>query len=204
MKDPRISIEICMINWLCNNWIEIVGAAFSFLYLILEVKQNWVMWIIGIISSSFYIYIFFHAHLFANMGMNIYYTAMSFYGLYCWKLAKTTGEGNDFHFINTKLTFLLIFISLVVFGIIYSILLHFPESEVPIPDTLIATLSIVATWMTAKKIVECWYPWIFVNFFAIGLYAHQHLYPTAILYIFYGILSIVGLIRWRKSVIQKQ
>ena len=193
-----------MVNWLCDNWIEVLGAAFAFLYLILEVRQNWIMWIVGIISSSFYVYIFFQANLFANMGMNVYYTAMSFYGLYCWKLAKTTDESNDFHFISNKLAIRLCFISLIVFGFIYAILLHFPDSELPVPDALIAALSIVATWMTTQKMVECWYPWIFVNFFAIGVYAHQGLYVTAILFICYGILSIVGLIRWRKSVIQKQ
>jgi len=193
-----------MLEWISNNWIEVLGASFAFLYLILEVRQNWIMWIIGIISSSFYVYIFFQAHLFANMGMNVYYTIMSFYGLYCWKLAKRKEDKSDFHFISAKLAIRLSLISILIFGLIYAILLHFPESEVPIPDALVAALSIVATWMTAKKIVECWYPWIFVNFFAIGLYAYQELYPTAILYVFYGVLSIVGLIRWRKSVIQKQ
>lgn len=79
-----------MIEWLNSHWIEIVGASLSLVYLILEVKQNWLMWIIGVVSSSFYIYIFYQAHLFANMGMNVYYTFMSIYGLYCWKLAKTT------------------------------------------------------------------------------------------------------------------
>lgn len=198
-----------MINWIQHNWIEIVGASLAFLYLILEVRQNWLMWIIGIFSSAFYVYIFFQAHLFANMGMNVYYTFMSVYGLYLWKIKKKgdveqeTGD-RGFHFISKKLAIQLSIITLFVFAIIYFILIKFPESEVPIPDALVAALSIVATWMTAKKIVECWYPWIFVNFFAIGLYAYQGLYPTAILYIFYGTLSIAGLINWQKSVIQKK
>ncbi|MDL2224315.1 nicotinamide riboside transporter PnuC [Bacteroidales bacterium OttesenSCG-928-M06] len=194
-----------MIEWLNHNWIELTGACLSFLYLILEVRQKWTMWIVGVFSSAFYIYIFYQAHLFANMGMNVYYTIMSFYGLYCWKFAKAKEEGdNEFHFISRKQIIPLSILSLIIFGFIYYILLRFPESEVPIPDALVASLSIVATWMTAKKMVECWYLWIFVNFFAIGLYAYQGLYPTAILYIFYGTLSIVGLINWRKSVIQKK
>ena len=191
-----------MMEWFINNWVEITGASLAFLYLILEVHQNWLMWIVSIFSSGFYVYIFFNAHLFANMGMNIYYVLMSFYGLYCWKFAKINegSENNNFHFITKKSAVRLSFISLLIFSLIYFILQKFPESEVPVPDALIASLSIVGTWMTAKKIVECWYIWIFVNFFAIGLYAYQHLYPTAILYVFYGILSIVGLINWRKSV----
>ncbi|MDH8702248.1 nicotinamide mononucleotide transporter [Dysgonomonadaceae bacterium PH5-43] len=192
-------------DWIINNKIEIIGALLSFIFLILEVKQNWIMWIVGIFSSAFYIYIFYNAHLFANMGMNVYYTVMSVYGLYCWKFAKNkeANESNDFHFISKELAIKLSIITLFVFGLILFILKRVPDSEIPIPDALIASLSIVATWMTAKKIVECWYPWIFVNFFSIGVYAYQHLYPTAILYVFYGTLSIVGLINWRKSVIKK-
>ncbi|MDR0427893.1 MAG: nicotinamide riboside transporter PnuC [Dysgonamonadaceae bacterium] len=195
-----------MIEWLNNNRIEVAGASLAFLYLILEVRQKWQMWIVGVLSSAFYVYIFYQARLFANMGMNVYYTFMSVYGLYCWKFAKTneSGKENDFHFISPGLVIRLSIAALFIFGFIYFILIKFPESEVLVPDALVATLSIIATWMTAKKIVECWYLWIFVNFFAIGLYAYQELYPTAILYIFYGTLSIVGLINWRKSVISKK
>lgn len=192
-------------NWLINNWVEVTGASLAFLYLVLEVRQKWVMWIVGIFSSAFYVYIFYNAHLFANMGINVYYALMSFYGLYCWKFAK--GKNNEnaivFHFISFRLAVKLGIIAGLIFFAIYGILTFFPESEVPIPDALVASLSIVATWMTARKIVECWYPWIFVNFFAVGLYAYQGLYPTAVLYVFYGFLSIFGLINWRKSVLTK-
>ena len=192
-----------MINWLISNWIEVSGAFLAFLYLVLEVRQKWPMWIVGIFSSAFYVYIFYEARLFANMGINAYYTLMSFYGLYCWKFAKekNNNESLGFHFISTRLAVRLGVLSIGIFAFIYWLLTLFPESKVPVPDALIASLSIVATWMTARKIVECWYPWIFVNFFAIGVYAYQGLYPTAVLYVFYGILSIFGLINWRKSVL---
>lgn len=194
-----------MINWLINNWVEVTGAFLAFLYLLLEVRQKWFMWIVGIFSSAFYVYIFYNAHLFANAGINVYYTIMSFYGLYCWKLKKGNDKEDiiDFHFISSRLAVKLSIIALIIFLVIYGILMLFPESEVPIPDALVAALSIVATWMTARKIVECWYPWIFVNFFAVGLYAYQGLYPTSVLYVLYGILSIFGLINWRKSVLTK-
>ena len=194
-----------MTNWITHNWIELTGAILALVYLILEVRQKWTMWIIGIFSSTFYIYIFYNAHLFANMGINVYYTLMSFYGLYCWKLAKRNDKENsiDFHSIPSRLVIILGMLSTLIFIVIYGILTLFPESEVPIPDALVATLSIVATWMTTRKIVECWYPWIFVNFFAVILYGNQGLYPTAVLYIIYGILSIFGLQNWRKSILNK-
>jgi nicotinamide mononucleotide transporter len=128
---------------------------------------------------------------------------MSIYGLYCWKFSRTQKGGNEFHCIAPRLAIKLGIIGFILFITITGFLIRYTDSTIPVPDALVATLSIIATWMTAKKIIECWYPWIFVNFFAIGLYLYQQLYPTAILYVAYGILSVVGLIEWRKSLQKK-
>jgi nicotinamide mononucleotide transporter len=184
-----------------NNLVEIIGAILAFIYLILEIKRKWFFWIVGIISSTFYVYIFFKAGLFAEMGLNFYYILMSFYGLYCWKFAlKSDNENLGFNHITTRALYILLVLFVVLFGSVLIILNQFDSAQVPVPDALIAVLSIIATWMAAKKIVECWYIWIFVNFFATCLYVHQKLYPTAVLFIVYSILSFVGLIEWRKSV----
>jgi len=190
-----------MIDWLNNNYIEIIGAILAFIYLILEIKRKWFFWIVGIVSSAIYVHIFFQASLYAEAGLNFYYVLMSAYGLYCWKFSHKAGDENlGFSRINFKTTLSLFFLSIVFFGVVYFILRRYSDSPVPISDSLIAVLSISATWMSAKKIVECWFLWIFVNFFASGLYITQKLYPTAVLFAVYGILSFVGLIEWSKSV----
>jgi nicotinamide mononucleotide transporter len=193
-----------MIEWINNHSIEITGAALSFVYLILEIRQKWTLWLAGIVSSAFYVYIFFDAKLYAEMGMNLYYVAMSVYGLYCWKLSKTNEEGQkNFHNMTAKTAVFLGVTCLILMGLLIFILVAYTDSPVPIPDALIAAFSIVATWMVAKKMVECWYLWIFVNSFSIGLYIYQKLYPTAVLFVFYSLLSVVGLIEWRKSITKK-
>ena len=190
-----------MIEWINNNWVEIIGAVLAFIYLILEIKRKWFFWIVGIISSAFYVYIFFHAGLYAEMGLNFYYVLMCAYGLYCWKFASENSNDNSgFQRINGKMIFILAGVFILLFELVFLFLHQYTDSKVPIPDALIAVLSIIATWMAAKKIVECWYIWIFVNIFASGLYLYQKLYPTAILFIAYSILSFAGLIEWQKSV----
>jgi len=190
-----------MIEWINKNWIEITGAILALIYLILEIKQNWIFWIVGIVSSAFYVYIFFHAGLFAEMGLNGFYILMSFYGIYCWKFASTLSDENQgFRHISIKTFYMLLFLFVISFGITIIVLSHINSAQMPIPDAFITILSIIATWMAAKKIVECWYIWIFVNIFATGLYIHQKLYPTVILFTVYSILSFTGLIEWRKSI----
>ena len=197
----NIILRKIMVEWINNNFVEITGAILAFIYLILEIKRKWPFWIVGIISSAFYVYIFFHARLYAEMGLNFYYILMCFYGLYCWKFSsKAGGDNHGFHRIDLKTTLVLFCFFIVLFTSAVIVLRRFTDSQVAIPDALIAVLSIIATWMVAKKIVECWYIWIFVNIFATGLYIHQKLYPTAILFIVYSILSFVGLLEWQKSI----
>lgn len=163
------------------------------------------MWIVGIISSVFYVYIFFEAKLYAETGLNFYYAVLSVYGLYSWKFASTKDDASHaFRHLSIHLAVILLIVTLIVFAGMIFLLVRYTDSTVPIPDALVAALGIVATWMTAKKIVECWYLWIFANIFATGLYIFQTLYPTAILYVVYSVLSFVGLSEWRKSVTQKQ
>jgi len=190
-----------MAEWINNNIVEIIGAVLAFIYLILEIKRKWFFWIIGIISSAFYVYIFFEAGLFAEMGLNFYFILMSVYGLYCWKFSSKTVDDNlGFHHVSKKTLYNLFLVSVILFLLVYIIIIQFESAQAPIPDALIAVLSIIATYMVAKKIVECWYVWIFVNFLATCLYIHQKLYPTAILFTVYCVLSFVGLNEWRKSV----
>lgn len=189
-----------MIEWIRNNWIEITGAIFALIYLILEVRQKWTMWIIGVISSSFYVYIFFQAKLYAETGMNIYYVLMSVYGLYCWKFVKTENDQEiKMKNISRILILKLCLIAFFLLGMMSYILVNHTDSPVPYPDALVAVLSIIATWMVTQKIIEHWYIWIFTNFFCIGLYAYQQLYPTSALFVVYSIMSIVGLVEWRKT-----
>jgi len=190
-----------MIEWINKNWIELTGAIFSFVYLLLEIKRNWIFWIVGIVSSAFYVYIFLRKGLFAEMGLNVFYILMSIYGIYCWKFTTSKiDENGGFRHIDKRIFYRYLFLFIYLLTFVLLMLYLFTNSQVAVPDALIAILSVIATFMSAKKIVECWYVWIFVNIFATCLYIHQHLYPTAILFSIYSILSFAGLNEWKKSI----
>ena len=87
----------------------------------------------------------------------------------------------------------------VLYATIWIVLDRFTDSPVPAFDSFITSLSIVATWMLARKIYEHWFLWIVVNFSASILFFTRELYPTVILYIVYCVMSFAGLIEWKKS-----
>ncbi|MDR1526145.1 MAG: nicotinamide riboside transporter PnuC [Dysgonamonadaceae bacterium] len=203
----------CIYAWLIDNCIEVTGALLTLLFLYLEVTRKWTMWIVGILSGLFYIYINFNAQLYALAGLCSYNVAVSVYGIYCWKFARTkNNETLPFHFITKALTARLVLTGLMVFAAIAFILIRFTDIASPwespgtlfafVFDNLITTLSILAAWMAARKIVESWYLWMFINPCTIALYVYKGMYPSTILYVVYAIFSVVGYIQWRKIAVQ--
>jgi nicotinamide mononucleotide transporter len=93
------------------------------------------------------------------------------------------------------ITFVLLFIGM------WFILDSFTDSPVPGWDSFITSLSIIATWMLARKIIEHWYLWIIVNSVAVVLFIFRGLYPTVVLYSIYCAMSFIGLREWKKSLI---
>ena len=191
-------------NWIYENWVEVVGAILAFVYLLLQVKQNWIMWIACLVSAVFYVYIFWTNHLYAMTVLYLYFGVMSLYGIYCWKFAKNKEDkALDFHYISILMWVKILAVSAVIFGVMLFVLWEMPDSPFPVMESLIAALSIVATWMVAQKIIECWYIWIFVDILSVVMYSYQELYPTAILFFCYTVLSVVGLMEWRKKLLEK-
>jgi len=103
------------------------------------------------------------------------------------------------HRINLKSGIILTIVFVLLYFVMWLVLDRLTDSPVPACDSFITSLSIIATWMLARKIYEHWYLWIVVNTFASVLFFTRQLYPTVVLYIVYCSMSFVGLIEWRKS-----
>jgi nicotinamide mononucleotide transporter len=129
---------------------------------------------------------------------------MSIYGVYCWVFAKDNeNKALQVRYMSTSLWLKIIAVAALIFGIMLFVLWKVPDSPLPVMESLITALSIVATWLVAQKIVECWYIWFLADSLSVGVYVYQKLFPTAILFLCYSTLAIVGLIEWRKSVKQQ-
>ena len=86
--------------------------------------------------------------------------------------------------------------SVTLWAVLWFVLDRATDSPVPVWDGLIASLSVVATWMLTRKYLEQWYVWIFANAIAVAVYLASGLYPTAVLFFVYFVMAIIGLIKW--------
>jgi nicotinamide mononucleotide transporter len=115
-----------------------------------------------------------------------------------------SGEGEKTELAVTHIKLKTGIILFIVFSILYFImwlvLSRLTDSPVPGWDAFLTSLSIIATWMLARKIYEHWFLWIVVNSVSVILYFSRELYPTVILYFVYMIMSFIGLIAWKKTI----
>ncbi len=193
-------------DWLLKNYIEVIGAVTGLIYLYLEIKQNIWLWPLGLVTSAFYIYIFYDSKFYADMGLQVYYLVISIYGWWHWLYGdNNSGKKNNLPItrISLKLSVFLSLITIALFGILTYILKNFTDSPVPYGDAFTTALSITATWMLARKLIEHWWVWVIVNILSLGLYIWKGLYPTSVLFFFYFVMAIVGYFEWKKELITK-
>lgn len=182
-------------------WIEIFGVLTGILYVILEVKQNRMLWPLGLLTSATYVYIFFHGKFYADMGLQVYYVLISIYGWYYWSRGGKRSDSGELAVVRGrgKQLFMLFWIFVSAWTGIYFLLDRLTDSTVPLGDSFTTALAIVATWMLARKIIEHWFLWIVANLVSIALYIYKGLYPTVILYGIYTAMAVYGYMEWKLS-----
>ncbi|SHI51367.1 nicotinamide mononucleotide transporter [Tangfeifania diversioriginum] len=191
-------------TWLWSNKIELIGAILGLLYILFSIRQHILTWATGLLTSALYIVVFFQSGFYADMGLQVYYVFISIYGWYFWlkgekKAARNSEQQVPVTRIKKWVLVKSAIVTLLIFLFLIFILKRFTDSTVPVMDSLTTALSITATWMLAKKYIEHWIIWIFVDFFSAGLYVYKNLWPTVVLFIVYAVMAIVGYLEWKKD-----
>jgi len=191
-------------TWLWSNKIELIGAILGLLYILFSIRQHILTWATGLLTSALYIVVFFQSGFYADMGLQVYYVFISIYGWYFWlkgekKAARNSEQQVPVTRIKKRVLVKSAIVTLLIFLFLIFILKRFTDSTVPVMDSLTTALSITATWMLAKKYIEHWLIWIFVDFFSAGLYVYKNLWPTVVLFIVYTVMAIIGYLEWKKD-----
>jgi len=196
-------------DYLLNNWLELFGVITSVIYLYFSINRKAWLWLLGLISSGTYVAVFFEHSLYADMALNSYYVIISIYGWFKWTLSKDFYHEDthqvDVNRVNKKEILKLTLFGLIVFIVIFipvkflPKLLNINSASFPFIDSFLTSLCFVATWMLAKRYIEQWYIWVFVNGAYTFIYIYKGLYFTIILSIIYTTMSVVGYIKWNKE-----
>jgi len=185
--------------WISSNHIELLASVLGIVYVILATRQNIWCWLAGIINVALYIFIFFDARLYGDMSLQMVYLLLSIYGWYSWKYGRSGGkEKLNITSLKLKRSMFLLMI-VVILSVLFGYMLSYTNSDIPYWDGLTTALGLIATWMTARKILENWLVWIFTDLLCVGIYYYKELNPTAVFYLIMTILAVIGYYKWKRS-----
>ena len=190
-----------MYDWFSQHYIEIFGAVAGIIFVFLEIRQSLWLWPVGILTSAVYIWVFFDSRFYADMGLQVYYLAISIYGWNFWIRGGDKGVSGSpgITSIGRRLAILLLIIFALLQASLWGILEYLTDSPVPVGDAFTTALSIIATWMLARKILQHWILWIVADLVSAVLYLYKGLYPTVLLFLVYTVLAFIGFYKWKKE-----
>lgn len=174
---------------------EIAAVVLAVAYLVLAVRQNILCWLAAFVSSGLYIGVFFSARLYMESTLQIFYAGMAIYGWYEWRFGGTDHTGVMINMWSVRRH------AAVLTGITAaSFLLGWGMSQTdaafPYADSFTTVAAIVTTYMVARKVLENWIYWFVIDSVSAYLYAARELYLTALLFLSYLVLIVIGFRTW--------
>lgn len=182
-----------------TSLIEWLAVGFGVSEVLLAKKNSIWLYPTGIISVLLWMFLLLGVKLYAEVLLNIYYLVMSVYGWVIWKKRKQDAENQVSWSSNKELT-IAVLISVIGFGILYLVLRHYTDSDVPVFDAFVSSTAWAGMWLLAKRKIENWIFLNISNIVAIPLLFHKKLPLMACLTTFLFTVAIFGFLDWKKII----
>ena len=203
--------EIVSYSETISFW-ELSGLIFGVLCVVFLIKESILTWPFGIAYVITAFVVFWEAKLYGDFLLHIFFLAMNVYGWYYWVHGTKKSESN---LTITKMSKngSLSSLGLSIFGVLVSaqVLINIPNwfeemepAALPYWDSTTSILSVTAMWLTARKKIDNWYYWLFVNILATGIYFYKELYFFSLLYFLYIGMALMGYVAWKKTMLHSK
>ena len=186
-------------DWLQLHGWEALAVLLGIAYLLLAMRESLWCWPAAFVSTLIYLFLFWHAELPMESGLQLYYLAMAVYGWWHWR-GGTTAASEPLPVRTWPWRYHVAAIVLVLAASLVSgaLLTHFGLGRLPYIDSFTTWGAIVTTWMVAQKLLENWLYWLVVDGVSLYLYVDRGLHLTALLFVVYLVIVVFGYFQWRR------
>jgi nicotinamide mononucleotide transporter len=165
-------------------------------YVILAARQDRRCWLLGMGGAVLSCVVYIWSRLYSDATLQVFYFGMAVYGWVVWTLPA---DGQFRVRIMSVRLHGFIGLAGVTLGMGLGWFWSGYGADYPYLDGLTTSFSILATWLTARRFLQSWIYWIFINLTCIGLYAAKGLYAFVFLFMVYTLLAAYGYRAWQRS-----
>ena len=177
---------------------ETAAVLLAIAYLVLAIHQNILCWAAGMISALIFMVIFYSALLYMQSALQIFYVGMAIYGWYQWRYAGDEGTGVRIHTL-TIVRHIQVIAGISATALLLGWIMSRTDTPFPYAEAFITVAAVATTFMVARKVLEHWLYWLVIDSIAVYLYVARELYLTALLFVFYLVMAVIGFRRWRRE-----
>ena len=193
-----MTIWMAISNYLTANWLENVAAAITLVGIWLTTRRTLICWPVVLVSDVLYLVVFYRDNLKSDTLLQVFFIAFTLYSWWNWwrgvqqdgKIQAVPMRPRDW-------------LAGLIVGAIGSILVGWWMARIgaalPHIDAALAVFSLVASWWEARKHTANWWLWIVVDAVYVGEYLYKDMWTTAVLYLAFVVLAVLGLRNWRRA-----
>jgi nicotinamide mononucleotide transporter len=179
--------------------LELLSFVLSVATVLLNIRQNHWAWLFAILSSATYGVVFYGARLYGDMGLQLVFITVSFWGWYQWLHGDETHDRLPVTRSSRRGLVMSVVGWAAGFALLAWFLGRFTDTDVPNTDAFLTAGSLVGQVLLSRKKLENWHVWIIVDVLYVALYIHKGLMLTALLYGMFVAMAAIGLLAWKKS-----
>jgi nicotinamide mononucleotide transporter len=173
---------------------EAVAVLLGLAYVVLAARRSRWCWVAGALSSLILAWLALAARLPMQAALNAWYVAMSAYGWYHWSRGSS-GVIRTWPLWKHALG---VAAALALAAVVARGLSSGTQAAWPFLDSATTMLSLLATWLVARMMVENWIYWIVIDAVLVFLFAAQGLVFVALQFVVYLVIAVVGLVSWTR------
>jgi nicotinamide mononucleotide transporter len=182
--------------------LEWIAAALGLVNVALVVRRSVWNYPFGLAMVALYCIVFFRARLYSDSLLQIFFFAVQLYGWWNWVEAKKKAGEVPVLLLGNRARLGWVAATAAA-SLVWGLgMHHFTNAAAPFTDAAIAGTSIAAQLLMARRRIENWVLWIAVDAVAVPLFWSRGLNYTSGLYALFLLLSIAGLIDWRRSLLK--
>lgn len=181
--------------------LELVAVVLALAYLVLAARLSLWCWAAAFSSTAIYLSLFLEQKLYQQSLLQVFYLVMAVYGYLLWR-GGAHGDGRAIVRWNARrhlIAWAVILALTLVTGVLEARLTSAP---MPYLDAFTTWGSVVTTWMVARKILENWLYWLVVDSVLVYVAFASGLAATAVLFLIYLGIVIVGYRAWRRELLR--
>ncbi|MBS1937025.1 MAG: nicotinamide mononucleotide transporter [Bacteroidetes bacterium] len=175
--------------------LEWTAVVFNVAFTLCIAWEKRIGWMLGFVAGCIGVGLYALAHTWAMSVLNGYYVVMAVYGWWSWGRReddRIRTQSLAFHAVIIPAGLVLAYGAAVLLG-------KFLNGNFPHLDAFVTVFSFIATWMMARKYISNWAYFIVADSVSVYLNWRIGYMGYAALNVMYLVLSVVGLVKWRKQ-----